>query len=668
MEKNIADAFLKNRAELLPDDVWGQFIVPHFFSSLSIFKEKKAVKIEGGRGCGKTMLMRYLCHSSVFSPNRKCIPDQSLKFIGLYWKPDIRFCKLITGSWLADDADIAFSYYFSLSVLGEFVRSLDSISKAPLASGSLDVRSTEIPVSAKRYLGSNIETFLDVESFVDEKLAEFELWVQNPSLDRPVMFNFKPILKSFVKAVSSADARLNDSFFRVFVDEFENLQISQQLIINDYVKQPDSQYCINFSVRSHAISEFLTSTNEQLIEPHDYRTINIEVELASNDNNFDLLAAELMLLRLKNEGYELELEHFNKEFLFDPDYIGERSTRGYRTAVLEKARRILPQLTVKEIATIAVADEALRRRLSSTIKKALVKRGALDVPVSLFFDGVDPEVSVVAASILSRDSTSTDVVIAELNKSKLKGVKGRDSFTKSGGWVENTLFGSLLFLYKGLPQKDCLLYAGFGRFCGLSNPNLRYFQELCHKALLEASANGEISDSTDLVVSPKTQASAAFSVSTKLLDEVERAGTNGKKLHSMIMRLGAIFESSQRRPGQSEPEVNHFSINDSQRVALDPNVESLIKDGLMWSVLYETSDTKNKSDYDIMQNDYVPNPIFAPYFGISYRKKRKLSLSASEVNTLYVGSGEQFKALLKSYVDKWEDPADTDAGMNLKLF
>jgi len=134
------------------------------------------------------------------------------------------------------------------------------------------------------------------------------------------------------------------------------------------------------------------------------------------------------------------------------------------------------------------------------------------------------------------------------------------------------------------------------------------------------------------------------------------------------MRLGSIFESAQRRPSQSEPEINHFSINDSQRVALDSEVVSLIKDGLMWSVLYETSDTKNKSDYDIMQNDYVPNPIFAPYFGISYRKKRKLSLSASEVNTLYIGSGEQFKALLKDYVDKWEEPTETEVGINYKLF
>ena len=668
MDKKIVDAFLRNRAELLPDDVWGQFIVPHFFSSLSIFKEKKAVKIEGGRGCGKTMLMRYLCHPSVFSANRVNVPDQSLKFIGLYWKPDIRFCKLLTSSWLDDDADIVFSYYFALCVLGELEKSLTSISRASLESGVLDVRGTKIPIAAKRYLGASVETFYDVREFVEEKLAEFELWVQNPSLSRPVMFNFKNVFKSLINAVSSSDPRLEESFFRVFVDEFENLQVAQQVIINDYVKQPDDQYCINFSVRSHAISEFLTSTQEQLIEPHDYRTINIELELGRNDQGFDLLAAEVMLLRLQNEGYELALSDFNKESLFDPGHIEARNTDTYKSAVLGRARQIFPQLSTRDVASISVSDKALRNRIVTTIKKALVKRGDENIPIELFFDGVAPDVSVVSASILSRSSASTAVIIEELKKTKNDGTRALSLFCKEGGWVENTLFGSLLYLYKGLPQKDCLLYAGFGRFCGLSKPNLRYFQELCHKTLLEANANGEMSDSSTLVISPRTQALAAFAVSSKLLDEVERAGTNGKKLHSMIMRLGSIFESAQRRPSQSEPEINHFSINDSQRVALDGEVVSLIKDGLMWSVLYETSDTKNKSDYDIMQNDYVPNPIFAPYFGISYRKKRKLSLSASEVNTLYIGSGEQFKALLKDYVDKWEEPAETDVGINYKLF
>lgn len=91
----------------------------------------------------------------------------------------------------------------------------------------LDVRGTKIPVAAKRYLGNDVETFHDVREFVEEKLAEFEFWVKNPSLSRPMMFNFKSVFKSLISAVSPSDPRLEGCFFRVFVGEFENLQGAQ---------------------------------------------------------------------------------------------------------------------------------------------------------------------------------------------------------------------------------------------------------------------------------------------------------------------------------------------------------------------------------------------------------------------------------------------------------
>jgi len=63
----IADAFLKNRADNLPPDVSQEFIVPPFFQEISIFSDNKSVRILGGRGCGKTMFLRYFCHGSSFS-------------------------------------------------------------------------------------------------------------------------------------------------------------------------------------------------------------------------------------------------------------------------------------------------------------------------------------------------------------------------------------------------------------------------------------------------------------------------------------------------------------------------------------------------------------------------------------------------------------------------
>jgi hypothetical protein len=77
------NACAKNRAEELGFDVWQYFVVPLFFDQLDINDTTKPRLIVGGRGCGKTMLLRYLSHYSAFSLERPVIPDEAIKEIGL---------------------------------------------------------------------------------------------------------------------------------------------------------------------------------------------------------------------------------------------------------------------------------------------------------------------------------------------------------------------------------------------------------------------------------------------------------------------------------------------------------------------------------------------------------------------------------------------------------
>lgn len=58
--------------------------------------------------------------------------------------------------------------------------------------------------------------------------------------------------------------------------------------------------------------------------------------------------------------------------------------------------------------------------------------------------------------------------------------------------------------------------------------------------------------------------------------------------------------------------------------------------------------------------DYIFNPIYAPYFGISFNKGRKLELPASAVETLMTGRHEEMNALVKSYQKAWKLDGDGD--------
>lgn len=665
-----SEPFIQNRAELLPDDIWGNFIVPPLFNRHPIFLEKKALRIRGGRGCGKTMFIRYLCHQTRFSKNRKNIPAEEFQWIGLYWLPDTQFCGMMKASWLGEqDAQLAFLHYATLVIVDELARCFDSIAVADLQGGVCDVRDVELTPTIKKLLGGKGTTIRSLKEVSELERAELELWLQNPkTYPRPLMLRFDSLLDHIGALVAKADSRLQNVFFRIFVDEFENLQEGQRRLVCDFVKHKKNFFNVNFAMRQHAITKFQTSGVEQIVEGHDVRTIDIERNLAANDGrDFELVAAEFLLLGLTNSGYLPPGPDFDPQKLFDVQYLQERNSNKYRSMILAKARQVLPGMSAKDIAQTVLQDKPLSKRLRDMIEKGLRLHNERELKVDDFILPSHPEASIVAGAVLNRSKPGPRVVFEQLEL--LKGAKAKESSFLAGSLIENNLYGCLFYLYIGLPLRANLLYAGFDRFCALASPNLRFFQELCRVAYQLARNQADVDGSnTSRQITPTDQATAAEEVGEIFLLEIERLGLQGTQLLEVMRRLGSLFEAAQRRPSQSEVEINHFSIDESDRVALSEETRNLITQAKIWSVFYEEQDTKNKSNYDLAQTDIIPNPIFSPYFGISYRKKKKITLSAAQVNTIMTGDGSQFDAILREYSERWRSGDDIDSPQTPGLF
>src|SRR5262249_41939783 len=101
--ETLQTVFTRNRAEELGHDVWRDFVVPPFFDKLDLQQARKPRMIVGGRGCGKTMLLRYLAHQSTFSPDRSEIPNEAIQHIGLYWRADTQFARMMLGRDIPND-------------------------------------------------------------------------------------------------------------------------------------------------------------------------------------------------------------------------------------------------------------------------------------------------------------------------------------------------------------------------------------------------------------------------------------------------------------------------------------------------------------------------------------------------------------------------------------
>ncbi|WP_248799035.1 hypothetical protein [Pseudomonas sp. MWU13-2105] len=666
----IADAFLKNRADNLPPDVFQEFIVPPFFQHISIFRDSKSVRVLGGRGCGKTMFLRFFCHGSTFSAHRENISDDELSNLGLYFRPDTGFCSLMTPEWLQKQRDgFAFSHYLTLSLVAEICQAIKNIDAAQnLANGSLSLGSARLGTTLVRQLDLPEPTIQALHLLIEERMADFDLWVRNPDqCEVPRFVHFSTILTALADDLANHSPRLRSIAFRVFVDEFENLLPRHREIICDAIKHPSQRIAVHIAHKREAVTDLKTSGQERIAEIHDIRTIDLESWLVK-DNDFEVLAAELFLFRIYQVDGVVSCPAFKPELLHDPVHLPYRLTTEYRQDVVNCVKQILPELNAPEIARLALADQPLRRRISEMIKKGLEFQG-LDGTVKaedLISEEV-PEASIVLGAILNRKTQSGKDALGLFKQVLEKGRSNTDVFYKAGGWVDNNLYGCLFHIYAGLPRRPNILYSGFSRFCKIAAPNLRFFQELCHSTLLLAYQRQSADDIGEpLCVDQNNQALAAKQVSDAMFGDIMQLGPHGYRLLDFARRLGGLFEAFNRRRSQSEPEINHFSINESDATRLSEAAQTILREAKIWSVLWETKDTKNKADVDAAQYELVLNAIYAPHFKISYRKRRKITLSAAQLDIILTQSDSQFESLVKQLVDSQDD--DTTAKITGSLF
>ncbi len=631
-----------NRAEELGYDVWKQFVLPPFYEKLSVGSTRKPQVIIGGRGCGKTMLLRYLSHESTFSLKRRDIPDDALAHIGLYWRADTQFARLMQHRETDDDTWAAAFRHLAAVVLGiEVLRSLESIAKGA-ASIISDERVQAIDFQRLRSFSPELPHRLqDLREFLEDKLAEFETWVNDVrSVAQPLFLPGNVFLKRIIVLIRDQVAEFREAVFFVYIDEYENLAIYQQRIINTWLKHSEPPLIFNLAMKRNGFKTRATEGAETLSNIHDYR--DIDLEGFDLKRAFQVFAAEILLLRLKLAG--VDVAEIVPDQLRDPSQLSGRREPGYVNGVLAAAKAVFPSLTQRELAIGVFANSDLQQRLRGRVAKALQVRHATQESPDDFLLQDFPEASVIAPALLHRESLSVGEVKDELGRLK-KGEENR--FTRPTDWIHNNFVGCYLQLYDGL-VRPCPLYGGFTTYCFMSRGNLRHFLELCHQALgRSGTADAGIGS-----VSIDMQAEAARQVAADLLAEVRSFGPQGNNLHTFLLWLGSLFSLSQQQPSQSEPERTHFSIQGGE-AETDEEQVAFLSEAIKWSVLFEEKGTKKKDDADPEGTEYVLNPIYAPYFHISYRKRRRLELPAADAVTLMSKPYAAVRLLLREYRRRW---------------
>lgn len=618
----------KTRAEEHDADVWGEFYIPPYFNKLSLQTATKSSYIVGKRGCGKTMLLKYIDYHTAFSKKRKFIPQSEISHIGVYWRVDTQFCNSLNHRGIAEyDWITVFESYFSLAIGIEIIKSIKEIAESSFDGFSPEDYDDFKFISARDFhqdfpVGSN-----ELLTFLESRRRAFASWVSNiTTTQKPILPPGKIFLEALISDIK-ANSRLRHASFYIYVDEVENLVPYQRRVLNSLLKHSQKPLIVSFTSKELS-NETATTGPESINATHDFKLIPLD-ELAS-ESDHKTFFAEVFLANL-----ELASGNGDDQLLSclrAPDALSSRSSDEYKATISSKIRSLFPDKSAKEIAREAVLEKRIFNILKDRVKKSLSTRNT-SLTVDDFIDGsFAPESLIIAPALLSRPRNSPEEVLGFLKEYS-------ESRVDHKGWIHNNLVGGLLEAYRPYGY-ICPIYSGYDTFFTMANMNLRHFLILCYKALEIA----DLSDETVGRISLETQARAAYEAADKLIREIKTFGPQGERLRMFVLRLGNVFRTLQSAPSMSEPEQNQFTINSGERT-LDDEETFFISELKKYGIIAERLETKTKGVVGSDIVDYQLNPIYSPYFQISYRRKRKIALSVDQFHVLALGTEDDYKSL-----------------------
>ena len=528
----------------------------------------------GGRGTGKTTALKSLCFDAVL--------NDSNPHLGIYIRINKNQVHCFQSDLYKPLLKKAFAHYFNLLVAQESIRLLCWIrDDQQVGIAPNDLR----PVC--RSLGlSDTGSLPDLHEAVADAIQSLELFVNNVDAlhEHPPLFSAP---ESPVRVIAQLISRV-DTLKRPLlccIDEYENLLTYQQATLNTYIKHSEIPLSYKVGMKSDGLKTNDTLTEgDPLRTPADYREIDISNSL--EDSFFEeILHRRMHLARQAGIGIPKEV----KDFLIPLDRLEE----------------------AKELGATNVAV-SVREELTA-----------------------DSEARVWAEKIPDGDlillKYRSDVESVRVLEVARRFMDDEDAWRNT---KNNHGFASLFWLSWGRRgTRRRKYYCGLRTILQIANGNIRFFLELVGDSVREALP-GVLSD--PIVVLPRQQTDAARGVATRQLEQLDSLGGYGGELKRLVLGIGKVFFEITRRPKGRAPEPTSFVLSgEASDVAA---IRACLTRGIANLVFVSNPRTKATSDVEIRDEEYSLHPILAPFFEISYRKKRRITFRAEHLRMLQENS------------------------------
>ena len=604
--ENVSKYFGSYKAEWLKDSLYDLYTEPTYFPELTT---PRPCVLVGGRGTGKTTVLRSLSYEGQYELIKRTQPDINeasqfdilcaKEFVGFYYRVSTPRVSAFQGGGVErKEWQKLFHHYINITFAYKTFQFLCWHHEQCKGGNIFNAR--ELALICRSLALEKCSDEIEIMSALEKALIEIESYINNIGLDDRPRLSVPTALEQLYDMITQKEQFIGKTFFLI-IDEYENFQNDQQQVINTLIKHTSTAFTFKIGVRylGWRIKCTLNET-EILISPSDYVLVDISTRL--NEADFAKFAENVCNARISGI---IEAENAVPQ-------------THYPTV-----RDILPSISAEdEAALLGVEDHVspLRAEIKRTKDKDLIALLSqftdLDIYVLDLWASGEGRTFHELFEELQPEQDVWNMRIAEYKYSALFNIK-----TKKAGIKK--------------------YYSGWGVFLKLSAGNIRYLLELFERALNIHLREG---NGLDKAVSYRHQTEAAQFVGKKNLEELSGLSIYGAKLTKLVLGLGRIFQVLAEDSAGHAPEVNQFRIKaenshsfsdfENWLLTSDTNASRVLQASVMHLALIPFPGNKPKGEGDIRDSTYQLHPIFSPYFIFSYRKRRNLILEEDELLNL----------------------------------
>jgi len=612
-----------------------------------LFTSRTPIVIEGVRGTGKTMILKYLSYSIQKDSVKKLSLKNRLQYfekksIGVYFRYKDDFCNMFN-SLDCDNQEKQriFTHYYELFIIRQIIEILEDIYHGQ------NEHLVESVVCS--FLGISKRTLEEVYKYINALIHQTDDIINLSVCDETWKDKIMPLIRKgnmiaeFINIINNQLAGWDNILFSILLDEYENLGMFQPLI-NTLIKQVDD------------------TTN---------LTYRLGMRPAGMDNNKTNVAGERLQVDrdflLRRLEYESIREY--KQFAIDISRRRLESVDVFRENGLCDINKILGKSENFDAEAEKVVKNGTKH--FKVIKSSFSKESMDDVIRELSCEDKLMEMYNVLRVLRGEDYKKTGELCRryrELNKKTdaVYDVELNKYYQDYSNKYRVALLYILLTIYG--ERKS---YYSVNTFLRLSNGSIDAFIALCRNVfkhmnnkMLEDLQKGEY-------ISAQIQTYASIDTAEDQRRKVSMSNRYGIQMYTFIDNMGGIFEEYHRDLEARYPETNQFAFSDENEIRNDENLNSYLVELINSGAIVRKQKRQLISLGKTRGYIYQLNRIYAPIYQYSYRTRGGINqiinredfeemLKISVVPKKYVGNSTwsgQYD-LFDSVEEDEDDPTD----------